>query len=124
MWLPKRVSASKLMRFPTPFGKLPKMYFRAIEKCVSAIERLPIHSGMLPPKLLSSMTNICKLIESVNEQRKFKSPCCLLPNEFLAILSNYSCLICEKEGTTLVHLLSRISKCKTLDIKSEIYPMK
>ena len=86
-----------------------------------------MHSGILPPKLLELISSICILVELVNEQRKFMSPCCPLPRVFPPILNRCSCLICAKEGISPAKLLREISKKRrfeALDIDLGICPVK
>lgn len=120
-------SLRKLTSFPIPGGMLPKILLLSRNNEARVVEKLLMHSGINPPKLLSLSSNNYNLVALVKEQRKLKSSRPPLPRWFVVITNWESLCNFSKWGTSPVSLFSAArnsSNLEALFIEGGIAPVK
>ncbi|KAL4600621.1 hypothetical protein ACB092_11G212500, partial [Castanea dentata] len=117
---------SKLIRFPIPRGMFPNILFSPRLKKTRVVEKLAMHLGNSPPKLLRLISNLVRYVEFVKEQRKLKPFTPPFPSSLRATVNNETLYNFSKEGALPLSLLSVSSssfRFEALDIEIRIGPV-
>ena len=90
------------------------------------VEKLAMHLGNSPPKLLLPISKTIRYVEFVKEQRKLKSFAPPFPSSLLNMVKFETLYNFSKEGTPPLSLLVESSRhfiCEALDIEIGIGPV-